>query len=128
MKKFKISAFSSFISLWPCWRFFFLSLWQNIFSSIYNQSQLEKPKVCAISNNANIFTNSSKMALNRGCLIIIWTGLNYLNGHSSKSIWATKLVFWQNDSPIGESFWQKDSLITHTLIELCLFWNLAQSK
>ena len=32
-----------------------------------------------------------------------------------------------NDSPIGGSFWQKDSLITHILFELCLFRYLAQS-
>ena len=38
------------------------------------------------------------------------------------------LVFCQNDSPIGGSFEQKDSLITHILFELCLFWYLAQSK
>ena len=31
------------------------------------------------------------------------------------------LVFCQNDSPIGGSFEQKDSLITHILFELCLF-------
>ena len=28
--------------------------------------------------------------------------------------------------PMGESFWPKDSLITHILFELCLFKNLAQ--
>ena len=28
-------------------------------------------------------------------------------------------------SKIGESFWQKDSLITHILFELCLLRNLA---
>ena len=58
----------------------------------------------------------------RGCLIIIWTGLNIKIGiPSSKSIGVTKLVFFQNDSPIGGSFWQNDSLITHILSELCLF-------
>jgi hypothetical protein len=35
----------------------------------------------------------------------------------------TKMASW---SPIGESFWQNDSLITHILFELCLFRNLAQ--
>ena len=39
----------------------------------------------------------------------------------------TRLVFCQNDSQIGGSFWQKDSLITHILFELYLFWYLAQS-
>ena len=42
----------------------------------------------------------------------------YHNRHSSKSIWVTRLLFCQNDSPIGESFWPKDSLITHT------FWTM----
>ena len=37
-----------------------------------------------------------------------------------------KLSFCRNDFPIGGSFWQKDSLITHILFELCLFRNLAQ--
>ena len=41
-------------------------------------------------------------------------------GHSSKIIRVIKLSFCQNDSPIGESFWQKDSLITHILFELWL--------
>ena len=45
----------------------------------------------------------------------------YLNRHGSKSIWVIKLSFCQNDSPMGGSFWQKDSLITHILFELCLF-------
>ena len=40
--------------------------------------------------------------------------------HSSKSIWVIKLSFCQNDPPMGESFWQKDSLITHMLFELWL--------
>ena len=42
------------------------------------------------------------------------------NRHSSKSIWVIKVSFCQNDPPIGELFWQKASLITHTLFELCL--------
>ena len=41
-------------------------------------------------------------------------------------VYCSKLSFCQNDSPIGGSFWQKDSLITHILFELCLFRNLAQ--
>ena len=32
-----------------------------------------------------------------------------------------KLSFCQNDPPIQESFWQKDSLITCIIFELCLF-------
>ena len=31
-----------------------------------------------------------------------------------------KLSFFQNDPPMGESFWQKDSLITHILFKLWL--------
>ena len=37
------------------------------------------------------------------------------------------LSFCQNDAPMGGSFWQKDSLITLILFELCLFTYLAQS-
>ena len=49
----------------------------------------------------------------------------YQNKHSSKSIKVIKLSFYQNDSPMGGSFWQKDSLITYILFELCLFWYLS---
>ena len=38
-----------------------------------------------------------------------------------------KLSFCQNDPPIVESFWQKYSLITCILFELCLFRYLVQS-
>ena len=51
----------------------------------------------------------------------------YLNRQSSKSIQVIKLSFCQNDSPMGESLWQKDSFITHLLFELCLFSNSVQS-
>ena len=37
----------------------------------------------------------------------------YQNRHSSKSISVTKLSFCQSDSPMSESFWQKNSLVTH---------------
>ena len=47
-------------------------------------------------------------------------GINIIIRHSSKSIKAVKLSFCQNDSPIGESFWRKDSLITCILFELWL--------
>ena len=60
--------------------------------------------------------------LNRGWCIKFATGLNPKIGHSSKSIKVIKLSFCQNDPPMGESFWRKDSLITFILFELCLFW------
>ena len=44
----------------------------------------------------------------------------YVNRHSSKSISVIKLSFCQNDFPMGETFWQKDSLITQKLFELWL--------
>ena len=50
----------------------------------------------------------------------------YHNRHSSKSIWVVKLSFCQNDCLMRQSFWQKDSLITHILFELCLFRHLDQ--
>ena len=45
----------------------------------------------------------------------------YQNRHNSKSLQVIKLSFCQNDPPMGESFWQKDILITILLFELCLF-------
>ena len=41
----------------------------------------------------------------------------YQNRHSSKSIGVIKLSSCQKDPPIEESFWQKDSMITHILFE-----------
>ena len=46
------------------------------------------------------------------------TGLNTIIGCTSKSIRVIKLCLCQNDPLKGESFWQKDSLITHILFEL----------
>ena len=43
---------------------------------------------------------------------------NYQNMHNSKSISVVKVSFCQNDPPIGESFWQNTSLVTHILFEL----------
>ena len=58
-----------------------------------------------------------------GCPIITWDWAKYQNRHSSKSIWVTKLLFCQNDYPMGGSFWQKDSLITHILFELLMIFS-----
>ena len=56
----------------------------------------------------------------RGWCIKFATGLNTKIGNGSKSLRVIKLSFCQNDPPMGESFWQKDSLITHILFELWL--------
>ena len=37
-----------------------------------------------------------------------------------------KLFFCQNDSPMGVTFWQKDSLITHIHFKLCLIMIFSQ--
>ena len=37
----------------------------------------------------------------------------------------TRLLCCQNDFPMGGSFWQKDSLTTHILFELCLVMILS---
>ena len=52
----------------------------------------------------------------------------YQNRQSSYSILVTKLSFCRNDPLIRESFWQKNSLVTHILFELCLFLYLAHSQ
>ena len=41
-------------------------------------------------------------------------------------LWVIKLSFCRNDSHMGGLFWQKNTLITHILIELCLLWYLAE--
>ena len=114
-----------------------------------------QPQICCnhrntavLTNNHGLRINHSRGALNRyvvrmnmtfiwileeGSQTIGWvpkfaTGLNIIIGCRSKSIWVTRLLFCQNDSPIWGSFWQKDSLITHILFELCLLWYLAQSQ
>ena len=66
-------------------------------------------------------------ARSRGCPEKKVDLAKYHNRHSSKSIWVIKLPFGQNGPPKGESSWQKDSLITHILFDLCLLWYLAQS-
>ena len=58
----------------------------------------------------------------------VWDWAKYHNRHSSKSTRATKLSFCQNDVHMGESFWQKNSLVTLILFELYLLWYLAQSQ
>ena len=40
---------------------------------------------------------------------------------SSRSIRVTKLSFCQSDSPLSESSWQKNSLVTNIFFDLCLF-------
>ena len=58
-------------------------------------------------------------------LLQIETGLKCFNMHISKSIWVTSLLFCQNDSLMAESHWQKDSLVTHMLFDLCLFQHFS---
>ena len=65
----------------------------------------------------------------RGWLIIIWTGLNIKISIAQKvyECWsysfAKMVTLWP-----GQSFWQKNSFITHLLFELCLFWYIAHSR
>ena len=56
----------------------------------------------------------------RGCCAKFATGLNIIISHKSKSIWVIKLSFCQTDPLVGESFWQKDSLINHIFFEAWL--------
>ena len=60
------------------------------------------------------------------CCTKFATGLHIIISHSSKSIWVIKLFFCQNDSPMGVTFWQKDSLITHIHFKLCLIMIFSQ--
>ena len=69
-----------------------------------------------------------KVCVHSGWCIRFDAGLNNTNRHSSKSVEVTRLLFSQNDFPMGGSFWQKESLNCHTLFELGLVWYLAQSQ
>ena len=106
------NPFWSSILIFMTYLFFFYG------SSLDFSSKHQFLKVHVFKKATNNLRNLSRFLNVRGCLIII----------CSKSIWVTKLVFCQNDSRIGGSFWQKDSLITHILFELCLFLYPAQSK
>ena len=76
-----------------------------------------------------ILTLNTYFSFSRGWVPKFATGLIYQNRYNSKSIWVTKLVFCQNHSLMGESFWPKDSLITYIIFELCMpNFILAQSQ
>ena len=68
---------------------------------------------------------TSKNKKHRGWVPKFATGLIYQIEHSSKSIWVTRLLFCQNNSLMGGSFWPKDSLITFIIFELCLIWCIS---
>ena len=54
----------------------------------------------------------------------LWSFL-FRNDFSWKCTWVTRLLFCQNDSPIGGSFWQKDSLITFRTMPIMIFSPIA---
>ena len=90
--------------------------------------QSRKQEHMLLQYTLNLRKPDLRKIIARGWCIKFMTGLNIINRHSSKSIIVIKLSFCQNDPLIGESFWQKDSLITCILFELCLFWYSAQSQ
>ena len=64
----------------------------------------------------------TSLCQSRGWVPKFATGLIYQIKHSSKVVEVIKLSFGQNDPPMRESFWQNNSLVTHTLFELCSIW------
>ena len=68
-------------------------------------------------------SNFSYLIANTPLLPKICDWAKYHNRHSSKSIRVTMLSFCQSDSLMSqsESFWQKNSLVTHIFFDLCLF-------
>ena len=97
VKKFYCYLKYSFVQLCMPFKFFV-----NMNESIYNHETFDK----------------TTYKLSRGWFPKFATGLNIIIGFRSKSIWVTRLLFCQNDSPKWGSFWQKDSLITYMLFEL----------
>ena len=81
---------------------------------------------------AEAFRRADKVSIShkkviRGWCIKFATGLNTKIGIVQIAcIRVIKLSSCQNDPPMGESFWQNNSLITFILFELSLFWYLAQ--
>ena len=99
---------------------------QNIFSLITkhcNYHIIIQPLVCWLTKSILIlhlfvhyvtdfwfFWQLFSRKVTRDCCAKFATGLNIIISHSSKRIRVIKLFFCQNVSPIGESFWKKDSL------------------
>ena len=75
-----------------------------------------------------ITSSKAKCGVTRGWVIFIWTGLNIKIGIAQKVWKVMKLFYCQNSSLMRQSFWQKNSLVTHILFELCLFWYVAHSQ
>ena len=64
----------------------------------------------------NLSWRQKKLVYSRGWFV---TGLNTKIGIVQKILWPKWFSDW-------ESFWEKDSVITFILFELCLFWYLSQ--
>ena len=78
-----------------------------------------------IESSVNLITSRLHTGISRVWVPKFATGLIYQIEHSSKSIWVTRLLFCQNNSLMGGSFWPKDSLITFIIFELCLIWCIS---
>ena len=66
---------------------------------------------------------------NRGWSLKFATGINVIIGIYQKIYeWPDYSITKMMYVLLGGSFWQKDSLVTLILFELCLLWYLAQSQ
>ena len=92
-----------------------LRRWENItFLGIKLFSCTHCNKVLFIKNQTN--TVHSYRLLPKICDLA-----KYQSRHSSKNIRVTKLSLSQSDSPMSESFWQKNSLVIHIFFDLWPF-------
>ena len=58
----------------------------------------------------------------------VWDWAKYHNSHSSKTIWATKLSFGQNDLHRSTPFWKKNILVTPIIFEPWLLCTVSNSS
>ena len=78
----------------------------------YDLHSLEKFKIGTFITQKFmvVFKNWKKWPLHRDWSPKFATVLNMIIVSSSKSIWVTRLLFCQNNSPMRGSYWEKDSL------------------
>ena len=100
-----ISKFQQMLNNW-------VNFWFSIMEKLWDLAQENLVNICTRYRVSHSYLDRAK---NKKVGIV-------------QSIQVMKLFFCQNDSLMGQSFWQNTSSVTHIPFELCLFWYLAQSR
>ena len=109
---FPLSPWSRLSNCWPCRDCSFCNLpnsWIRLaLFSFCNASNSNFRSNCEAKNNAqHVFFVIKGMYVCRGWVPNFATGLIYQIGHSSKSIWVTRLLFCQHGWLMGDHFGQR---------------------